>query len=176
MNAHGAVERQHGMDYRGLLQQIGVDEETLMEFFTTFSRFEFALKKAGYLEECPVAKPDWRLFGTEHKDDFDPDKEPQLREAFDRLDKNPQMIQFAVDGELDFKVDRRLESMSPLEKAIHAVRTVRNNLFHGGRFPDSGIVDDPARKTKLLKACTILLEEMLEFDSELNTEFWANLD
>jgi len=166
------------MDYRQLLKQLNVDEEAVMEFFVAFSRFEFALKQAGYLKsgkDGRKAEPDWHAFATKYEDKFDPEKEPQLREAWDYLDEEPPKTQVVVHGKLDFELDKRLAGKSPFDKATQAIKTVRNNLFHGGKFPISGVVDDPARKTKLLNECTILLEEMLELAPDVKTEFYPTL-
>lgn len=161
------------MNYRKLLAELRVDEKTVVEFFVAFSRFEFALKQAGYLKaRNGKAKPDWDAFAKKHENEFDPEKEPELREAWNYLDKDPPKTQVVVDGKLDFEVDERLKGKSPFEKATRVVRTVRNNLFHGGKFPRSGVVDDPARKATLLKKCMILLEEMLEIDPDVKTEFY----
>ena len=161
------------MNYKKLLTELNIDQDTVMEFFVVFSRFEFALKRTGYLKRHNgKAEPDWRKFETKHKDEFDSEKEPELREAWNYIDKDPPKKQVVVDGELDFEVDERLKGKSPFEKATLAVRTVRNNLFHGGKFPRSGIVDDPACKTTLLKKCTLLIEEMLELDPNVKMEFY----
>ena len=42
------------MNYRKLLAELRVDEKTVVEFFVAFSRFEFALKQAGYLKGATV--------------------------------------------------------------------------------------------------------------------------
>jgi hypothetical protein len=161
------------MNYKKLLTELNIDKQTVMEFFIVFSRFEFALKRTGYLKRHNgKAEPDWRKFEMIHKDEFDPEKEPELTEAWNYIYRDPPQKQVVVDGELDFEVDEQLKSKSLFEKATIAVRTVRNNLFHGGKFPRSGIVDEPARKTALLKKCTLLLEEMLELDPKVKTEFY----
>ena len=36
-----------------------VSKELLLEFFLTFSRFEYALKATGYYKRRPVKPPDW---------------------------------------------------------------------------------------------------------------------
>ena len=167
------VKPEYGMNYRKLLTDMNVDQDAVMEFFIVFSRFEFALKRTGYLKRHNgKAEPDWRKFETKHKDEFDPEKESELREAWNYIDINPPKIQVVVDGKLDFEVDEKLKDKSPFKKATMAVRTVRNNLFHGGKFPRSGIVDNPDRKTLLLKKCTLLLEEMLELDPNVKMEFY----
>lgn len=160
------------MNCKQLLSELGVDKELVMEFFVVFSRFEFALKRAGCLKtDNGRAKPDWTKFTADYEKTFDPEKKPRLREAWNYLENEPPMIQVVVDGKLDFRVDERLRDMSPFRKATEAVRTVRNNLFHGGKFPNSGVVDDPARKTKLLKKCTILLNEMLVLAPDVKAHF-----
>jgi hypothetical protein len=42
-----------------------------------------------------------------------------------------------------------------------SVRTVRNNVFHGGKFPD-GIVIDPLRDERLIRECLAFLKGLLE--------------
>ena len=161
------------MNHKEILWELGVEKEVVMEFFVVFSRFEFALKKAGYLRagrECR-ALPDWTTFESRYEDCFDTQSEPKLSEAWDYVYQNPPMRQVVADGRLDFETDPRLDDKSPFKRATLAVRTVRNNLFHGGKFPNSGVVDDPARKTKLLRTCLRLLYEMLELAPDVKAEF-----
>jgi len=163
------------MKYKQLLNELNVKEEVVMEFFVVFSRFEFALKKAGYLKtgRNESALPDWNDFAIKNEDKFDMEKDARLSEAWNYLDKEPPQMQIVNNGKLDFKIDERLNDKSSLYKAALAIKTVRNNLFHGGKFPRSGIVDDPARKTELLKKCVILLEEMLDLDPDVKKEFFS---
>jgi hypothetical protein len=166
---------EYNMNYKKLISEWNIDPDTVMEFFVVFSRFEFALKRTGYLKNGKngrKAEPDWRKFETKHKNEYDPEKVSQLAEAWNYIDMDPPKKQVVIDGKLDFEVDEQLKSKSPFEKVTIAVRTVRNNLFHGGKFPRSGIVNDPARKTALLKKCTLLLEEMLELDPKVKMEFY----
>ena len=160
------------MNCKQLLSELGVDKELVMEFFVVFSRFEFALKKAKYLErENGDAFPNWDAFSKKYRDEFDPQKEIQLSEAWDYLKNEPPMKQIVVDGQLDFEVNKQFTGKFSLFEAQLAVRTVRNNLFHGGKFPNSGVVDDPARKTKLLSMCLVLLKEMLKLDPVVKAHF-----
>jgi len=41
-----------------------------------------------------------------------------------------------------------------------SVRTVRNNLFHGGKFPD-GVITDPLRDEQLIRDCLAFLKGLL---------------
>lgn len=167
-----STKSEYDMNCKQLLSELGVDKELVMEFFVVFSRFEFALKKAKYLKKKNgKAFPDWDAFSKKHKDGFNPKREIQLKEAWDFLKKEPPMTQIVFDGQLDFKVDKQLTGKFSLFEAQRAVRTVRNNLFHGGKFPKSGVVDDPARKTKLLSMCLVLLKEMLKLDPVVKEHF-----
>lgn len=164
---------EYQMNHKEILWELGVEEEVVMEFFVVFSRFEFALKKADYLRAGRDyrAEPNWTAFERRYEDKFNPQSEPQLSEAWDYIYQNPPMRQVVVDKRLDFEIDPRLEEKSPFKRATLAVRTVRNNLFHGGKFPNSGVVDDPARKTKLLRTCLRLLYEMLELAPDVKAHF-----
>ena len=39
--------------------EASISKELLLEFFLTFSRFEYALKATGYYKQHPVNPPDW---------------------------------------------------------------------------------------------------------------------
>jgi hypothetical protein len=102
------------------------------------------------------------------------DKEPRLKKAWDYLEKNPPEKQVVIGGILDFQSDEQLGEMSPLQRATKAVKTVRNNHFHGGKFLASRgyeIQEEPGRKPQLLKDCTILLHEMLELAPDVKAAF-----
>ena len=42
-----------------------------------------------------------------------------------------------------------------------SVRTVRNNVFHGGTFPD-GVIIDPLHDEQLIRDCLAVLTRLLE--------------
>lgn len=56
-----------------------------------------------------------------------------------------------------------------------AVRRVRNNLFHGGKYPN-GPVREPSRDDKLIAACLLVLELALEHDKEVGRAFLGSLE
>jgi hypothetical protein len=58
------------MNYKKFLPELNTDQNTVMEFFVVFSRFEFALKKAGYLnngKDDRRAEPNWLEFETKYR-------------------------------------------------------------------------------------------------------------
>jgi hypothetical protein len=158
-----------------LWDKLGVTDRTLVaDFFITFSRFEYALKRSGYLRQDKAnVNPDWDAFGTrdENKRSFDSDASADLRQAVEYLLKHPPQKQIRT-GKDSFEYRTRpLRGQSGLHEAVLAIRRVRNNLFHGGKFHD-GHVEDLARNTDLLRHSLMLLEHILKLDDRVQGFFW----
>jgi hypothetical protein len=49
---------------------------------------------------------------------------------------------------------------SEIEDILLSVRTVRNNVFHGGKFPD-GPVPEPLRDEQLITDCLMVFQSLL---------------
>jgi hypothetical protein len=73
---------------------------SLWLFFLAFSRFECALKSAGFVKPVRTRAGDeylrveWKRFASEHKDDFNPDLNTQLRDACDYFKSKPPKRRF----------------------------------------------------------------------------------
>lgn len=61
-----------------------------------------------------------------------------------------------------------------LDRLLVLVRRIRNNLFHGGKFPE-GPEDDASRDRELLKSDIAVLQACLESDPQLMTSFLQGL-
>lgn len=115
-------------------------------FFYSFSRFEFALKENGRIKRGPhdSAQADWSTFITENEDNY------SQCDAVNRLMAQPPDVQHI--GERyswkwePLQFDR---NESTLSNAVLVVKTIRNNLFHGGKHTAAGW-DDPERICFLL--------------------------
>jgi hypothetical protein len=153
-----------------LWKKLGIsDQQLAVDFFIVFSRFEYALKRGGYLRNGK-AEPDWQRFSERNADAFDPNAGHDLREAFDYLMDHPPDKQVVdVGGQLAWK-SGSLEGESDIGKAVHAIKRVRNNLFHGGKFP-SGPVSDCARDHDLLRHSLRVLETAMELDERVKHAF-----
>lgn len=89
-------------------------------------------------------------------------------EAVQYLRAHPPRKQILKTGKLDWK---QVENNgTQLEQILYLVRTIRNNLFHGGKFP-CGPVEDAGRDTKLLESCIIILRKCLSLDKDVYTCF-----
>jgi hypothetical protein len=148
------------------------DPELVADFFIVFSRFEYALKQAGYYKHDDArAEANWEEFAKKNHDRFRP-KESKLLEAMEYLRTNPPKKQWVNDGKVGFSADRLYgdDKNSDLERLIDTVKGVRNNLFHGGKFP-SGVVNEPGRDAKLLKAAMCVLEHACGLDEKVKRFF-----
>ena len=151
----------------------GDNGEIVLQFFVTFSRFEYALKRAGFIKRDGYSNvlPNWCRFaerldawladitGTE----FTKAKSYLLREP-------PLKLIFDKSGEIILCPPERRGNESDAEYLLRLVRDVRNNLFHGGKYPD-GPVSDQARNSQLLQACLTILETCLLLDSDVKRFF-----
>jgi len=132
--------------------------QLIFEFFFWFSRFESALKENNWLQSKTVgatALADWKGFVEAYGGYY------VLSDAAKRLiAANPQK-QIVGDGELTFADMTFPDSASQLDRVTLLLKTVRNNLFHGGKH-GSAYWDDSDRIRLLLPLCISVLEELAE--------------
>ena len=138
------------------------------EFFFWFSRFEFALKKNGFLKNKnpgDLAKPNWESFVARHQVDY------KISESAEKLVHEKPKIQIVGEcrGELTFRDLRFTDQTSELEKVKTSLNTVRNNLFHGGKHggEDWG---DRVRSRMLLSLSICILNELAEL-SDIESDY-----
>ena len=117
------------------------------DFFYFFSRFEFALKENGRIQTGPrdVAQADWNSFVQEFEGAYEPCEAAQAL-----LGDPPDVQRVKNRNEWEWHPLAFGEDQSELSKAALAVKTVRNNLFHGGKHSTAGW-DDPVRVRFLLQ-------------------------
>jgi len=133
--------------------------ELAFDFFYWFSRFEFALKENGYLVSIMVgarAQPNWDRFVVEHQDHYAPSQVACALIAANPLRQIVDDDGGLTFGEVPFAVDA-----TEFRRVIGLAKTVRNNLFHGGKH-GSGDWDDSDRMTELLKVTTTVLAELAQ--------------
>ena len=128
-------------------------------FFYNYSGFEFALKENGYLKcprPCALAMPGWSEFAEEHRGMY-----RASDEAKELITASPKRQVVAANNGLGWKTVDLKGCSSDLEKVIRLVRTVRNNLFHGGKHGAEGW-GDPEKTGKLLTLGVAVLDQMAE--------------
>lgn len=140
-----------------------VPSKSAVELFAFFSRFEFALKEAGFFRahRSEGVKPDWpgfaRLAGV-----WDVMEHLKGDATACKLFGAPPQRQ-VVCGDVVTWADA--PAVGDAQGLIDAIKRVRNNLFHGGK---SGA--DP-RDDELCSAATVALRALLEVDDRVRAAF-----
>ena len=127
------------------------------DFFYWFSRFEFCLKDNGYLkhhEPGDNAEPGWDKFVERHSANYQPSADAQAL-----LNDPPERQIVLANRELDWRAVGTSDCTSELAKVARLVKTVRNNLFHGGKHGAAGW-DNPTRTQLLLSASKAVLGQL----------------
>ena len=111
----------------------------VVKFFVCYSQFEYALKELGYIIKSKnymndSVSVDWKKFVFEFKEDFNPENTPELKKSVRFLLEHPPEEQIVVNNKLKWR-GLKLNNKSPIDKLCLIIKTVRNNLFHGGKLP-----------------------------------------
>lgn len=128
------------------------------DFFFWFSRFEFALKENHFLKSCVIgvrAEPGWDKFVQSYQSDY-----ALTATAARLIDAAPEQ-QIVVAGGLSWRPVRFDSNAPDLNKVVALLKTLRNNLFHGGKH---GVKDwdEPLRTAELLKLGRAVLDELAQ--------------
>ena len=142
------------------------DRKLAWEFFVFFSRFEYALKRTpSYLKGGPKkAVPNWDQFGRDYDESFHALQTEAVCKAVEYFKSRPPLKQ-VVDaaGNLGWSEPQEYSAGPELEWVLLAIRAVRNNLFHGGKFPLHG-VHDSSRDRQLLEFSIAILNACVPLD------------
>ena len=126
-----------------------------VRLFALFSRFEFALKRAGYtIKGQQDAQPCWDTLAGRLGEPFFK-AVLALPEASTLIQHPPRKQIVREDGSLGWKPEPPAFPTQPdsIHRLFVCVRTVRNNLFHGGKIPF-----DTDRDEALINSALAILE------------------
>lgn len=147
-----------------------LDHELIFKFFATFSRFEYALKRANFRKpgaKNEPADPDWDAFALKIAASFGNrrQKDGALDVAIDVLVADPPKKQTH---------DMRWIAVEPqgdpagAPNVLLMVRRIRNNLFHGGK---ARAVHEVERDNILVKNALVVLDHALACDDDVRGMF-----
>jgi hypothetical protein len=162
-----------------LIQSLtGGNDKIVWQFFVTFSRFEYALKRAGFItgDRHDNAWPDWDRFAREKLGEriFEV-MDAKFTEARLYLLQEPPQRQIFIKSSknIQWQANSKRSEEGDSEYLLRLVKDARNNLFHGGKYPlpDGPISDQTLRNSQLLQACLTLLEKSLELDADVKHFF-----
>lgn len=138
--------------------------QLVFRFFVTFARFEYALKRAGFAKDDVGSA--WDSFEVKFRSVFDPEKTPELKAACDYLSAFPPKRQLIENGALRWAEQPITGNVPLFKQYLNSLRRIRNNMFHGGKFPIEP-VPDPTRNLVLLTHGLTLLKSCSEFDPQV---------
>lgn len=132
-------------------------KNSILHFILWFSRFEYAMKNSsfhrtnrGYLE------PDWTQLTNYLADKPIP---LSLRDTVILLTSNP------PNRQINHHIWRPITGDADWALLIDALKTVRNNLFHGGKH-FSGQLLSPNRDSMLIDHCQLVMSELIKIAPE----------
>ncbi|HBO4889760.1 hypothetical protein ACIUZJ_27080 [Pseudomonas aeruginosa] len=130
--------------------------ERAFDFFYWFSRFEFSLKENGYLKHIRPgdrAEPGWDNFVQKHSDKYS-----ISQSATALIEQRPEQQIVLPGRELGWRPVKLDDHNSDLARVAHLLKTVRNNLFHGGKHGGANW-DNPERTIHLILLSKAILDE-----------------
>jgi hypothetical protein len=132
----------------------------MFTFFAAFSRFEYALKVAGFTKaETKGAEADWDRFAIEIAVSFDQriTSDAVLKAAVEELVTEPPKKQR---NNLTWTDVEHQGDADGAANVLLLVRRIRNNFFHGGKAQRQGVDGD--RDNRLAKDALLVLDRALE--------------
>jgi hypothetical protein len=145
--------------------ELHVDKNTALDFIAVFARFEYALKRCGFLKAAHAAKPNWESFERKLREECTREGLTSVFVCASYLITKPTKQQVVNRDRLEWEEEPPQEGNPSLSWLLRVVRTTRNNLFHGGKFPE-GPEKEPLRDTRLISESTDVLLKCLDLDSD----------
>ena len=162
------------------------DRQRSFQFFILFSKFECALKRnSKFLKSKKIkintakiclAEAHWNEFSKANNCKFHPLFSSELSKAVEYFKATPPKIQIVKNKKLEWhESDQYAEGNDLLVWIVNKIKTVRNNLFHGGKFPGEP-VSDPSRDQELMKHAITILLACLDLDEDVKAQFLEGID
>ncbi len=122
-----------------IFRHLHVPPELACEFIAMFSRMEYALKSTHYaVGNAKKVEPAWDIFANHIDQDFLALTHPDTVDARNYLLSHPPRKQVLQGKKLAF-VDQVIDhNQATTQQVLLMVRTIRNNLFHGGKYSPQG--------------------------------------
>lgn len=145
-------------------KHLHIQRELACEFMAVFSRLEYAIKAtpgyAGGNEKWAEAL--WDRFANDVNDAFCsvPIDEAEFWEAVNYLLNHPPRKQVLADDGLVFKEQIVDMKQTKAQQTLLMIRTIRNNLFHGGKHYPEG-EQEPGRNQQLVAHGLYVLKRCL---------------
>jgi hypothetical protein len=156
----------------GSIVGLVTDRDLVLAFFAMFSRFEYALKRARFLKQKEKAEPNWDLFSNSVRGQLLSTNDEDFQTARQYLLSEPPNTQVVAGNELQWQSTVAGPGETEEHYLLRLVQTVRNNLFHGGKYPyPFQVVPDIVRNRQLLESAIAVLERCLAISPAVGVAF-----
>jgi len=147
--------------------------QSAFKFCICFSRFEYALKRAGYVftpRNSTIAHASINDFISEIDGLIDINDD-SIKAQVDYIFNNPPNTLHSVEGRLHW-IPITPQSKS-IEFLLLCMRTTRNNLFHGNKqLPGNGL----DRNQRLIHAFLPIIDKFLEVNDQVRSYYLETLE
>jgi hypothetical protein len=152
-------------------QHLHMPEELACNFLAIFSRAEHALKSSKFaIGNSHKVEAGWDKFANSINDSFLKIKCNVLQEAKMYLLQHPPKKQILENGLVVFVNQNRNETQNQTQQLLLMIRTVRNNLFHGGKYLPGGEIE-PGRNMLLVQHSITILMECIKLNDMVYKSF-----
>lgn len=158
-------------------KQITVEgKEIIHEFMLTFARFECALKNSLVYANFSSNKVEanWDLFVRDIRNNFDRYKSKEISDAATYLLAHPPKIQVRQNHGLSWQDRHHQDNTPDINRLCQAIRDIRNNLMHGGKF-HGHFEPEVSRNFILLNSSLIILNEWLDLSEPVKHLFLESI-
>lgn len=153
-----------------VIDALGIDRDLVLRFLGVFSRFEFALKRSGFLRNSKRAEADWNTYADSLRGKFKSVDDSKFTDAVVFIISTPPCRQVVSGSGIDWEGTPPGDGEHREKYVLRLVRVVRNNLFHGGKYP-VGPVEDVGRNSELIEASLDVLAQCLQLSPDVRAAF-----
>jgi hypothetical protein len=140
------------------------------EFLAVFSRMEYALKVSGYAIGTSKVDAWWDKFANDVEAGFNAVKGEDFLNAVGYISAAPPRKQILKDNVLTFTDQAIDKKQGTAQQVLLMVRTVRNNLFHGGKFLPDG-EQEIGRNERLVASSLIVLKRCVTLNDKVHQSY-----
>jgi len=154
---------------RRLFSSPCIERDLVTDFFMTFARTEYALKRAGLVEAGRSDEPriQWDDFARSIGDILLKSCNPAVAGAISYLSSHPPQKQVVRRGSLRWEPRTSDNPRDPVF-LMRSITTVRNNLFHGGKEVTGGLTE---RDHRLVRSSLVILVHAIGLDANVQHAF-----
>ncbi len=154
-----------------LLRHLNISADLVVEFMAVFSRFEYALKSTDFADGGPArVDPAWDRFANHIHEQLIAANDKSLNKARIYLLEEPPRKQVLIDGELKFSDQTIDTNQCSTQQLLKMVRTIRNNLFHGGKYCPDGEIE-AGRNQRLIEASLEVLSNCCHLHDKVSASY-----